>query len=86
MHDMWHHWGGAWQTLLLGVFVAALIVLVIVLVAKSAAKPEERRGENHGTETPLEILKKRYARGEIDEEEFQRKRRRLEERFPEGDE
>ena len=29
-------------------------------------------------DTPLEILKARYARGEIDDEEFQRRRRELE--------
>lgn len=29
-------------------------------------------------ETPMEILKKRYARGEIEEEEFERRRKELE--------
>ena len=29
-------------------------------------------------ESPLEILKKRYARGEIEEEEYERRRKELE--------
>ena len=39
------------------------------------------KGKSKGSydnETPIDILKKRYARGEIDEEEFQRRRKQLE--------
>ena len=35
-------------------------------------------GDSSDKESPLEILEKRYARGEIDEEEFKRRRKELE--------
>lgn len=57
--------------------VAAIIVLVILLVGRS-----ESRGADGGDEQErkaLDILMERYARGEIDDEEFDRRRRKLQE-------
>ncbi len=49
-----------------------VIILVIAVLAKWIfGKPTET---THG-KTALEILKERYARGEIDREEFDQKRR-----------
>jgi putative membrane protein len=45
--------------------VIAAVVLVIISVINSKS-----RTENDIKESPLEILKRRYARGEIDEEEY----------------
>jgi len=56
------------------IFWIVLIVVVVLLVRTfsggGTSMPSPRQ------ETPL-ILKARYARGEIDEEEFQRRRREL---------
>jgi putative membrane protein len=52
-----------------------LVILVIAWVLKTALK-----GDSKGDETdksPLEILEDRFARGEIDEQEFERKRKLL---------
>lgn len=54
-----------------------LLIVVLLVVVKAMAGPD--RGSNSGQgDTPIEILKKRYAKGEIDEEEFERRRKELE--------
>jgi putative membrane protein len=69
---MWgNHWmfGGfmwvVWILLLVGLF---LLIRWLVLQGKSGREKEE---------SPLEVLKKRYARGEIDKEEFEQKKKDL---------
>ena len=52
-----------------------LIIVVIVIVIKSLLGGGVNR---NSTDSPLQILQKRYARGEIDEEEYKRRRRELE--------
>lgn len=52
--------------------VVIIVALVKVLGPGSASPPA---GED---KTPMEILRARYARGEIDDEEFERRRRELE--------
>lgn len=63
-------WGGMGGGMLLfwGV-VIALIVLAVRSMAGGAAKD--------GDKTPLQILKERYARGEIRQDEFEQKKRDL---------
>jgi putative membrane protein len=51
-----------------------LVVLVVVLLIRSASS--SRRSEPT-PKTPLEILKERYARSEIDREEYEEKKRDL---------
>lgn len=52
--------------------IIAVVVLVRGLTGRASDFPANRQ------ESPLEILKARYARGEIDDEEFQRRRSELE--------
>ncbi len=56
-------------------FFWALVILLIVWFAKSA------RSENHSDanreKSPMEILKERYAKGEIDQKEFEEKKKDL---------
>jgi len=77
-------WGGGWYGMILGPFfmilvLAAVIALVVLLVrwlggpwqGATLQMPEPPR------RTPIEILRERFARGEIDKEEFEERRRLL---------
>ncbi len=81
---MWH-WDGhmtgwAWISMLL---FWALIVLGIVFLWRTlntgrAARGRDERGAlGDRSDRALEILRERYAKGEIDDEEFQRRKRDL---------
>ncbi len=75
MHDVWS-WGG---TGMFGMVViwGVLAVAVGLLVRSIECKTGQSAVQPHGTETPLEILKKRYARGEISRDGFDEMRRAL---------
>jgi len=69
-------WGDHWM---FGGFMWVfwvLIVIGLVLLVKWLVQ-QSKPGEPTHTEAPLEILKKRYAKGEINKEEFEQKRRDL---------
>ena len=66
-----HFFGGALMW-----FFWILIIAGIFFIFQSMAKGNSGGSADH--ETPMEILKKRYARGEIDEEEYERRRKELE--------
>lgn len=72
--------GGWWFVMIIGpllalVFLAALIA-VVVFVARGAGGPLQVSAKPPG-QTPLDILKERFARGEIDKAEFEERRRVL---------
>lgn len=75
--DMWS--GGWWMfggPMIMILFFGAIIVLIALLVrwldgsGRDTASPPSHKA-------PLDILKDRYARGEIDKEEFEERRRVL---------
>lgn len=77
-------WGGGWFGMFLGpLFVILLLVAVIAAVALMSRwfmGPGHSPPWPHHTHlgrTPLDILKERYAKGEIDKEEFEERRRVL---------
>jgi putative membrane protein len=83
----WRHgpgmmWDGGWGwMMLLGplmmiLFVAAIIVLVVIALRWLGGQPTHGAGPPAGR-TPLDILKERFARGEIDKAEFEERRRVL---------
>lgn len=79
--EMMDHWGFMWGFGLFGLlFWVAVFALIVVLIWKLVTGwGGGRGGGTPRRESPLEILQRRYARGEIDRDEYQKKRRDLQE-------
>lgn len=74
------YWGmGLVHGLLWLVLLGVGIVLLVRLVSRESRESREWRsnGGREAAETALDILKKRYARGEIDKPEFDAKKQDL---------
>lgn len=66
-----HFFGGGFMWILWLVITVGVFFLIQNIV--------KGRGQNsYDNETPMDILNKRYARGEIEEEEYNRRRKDLE--------
>ncbi len=71
-------WGGMiFGPIMMIVFIAVAVVVVVLLVRWLGGP--EHGGALHSPpgKTPLDILKERFAKGEIDKEEFEERRRVL---------
>jgi putative membrane protein len=78
---MWGSWSIG-MMLMMFLFWAAVIVAIVFLIRwlVTAGNRGQQTVAGHGAESALDILKKRYARGEIGKAEFQDMRRELQER------
>jgi putative membrane protein len=78
-HEMMGGWGpmilGPLMMLLVVVAIVVLVVLVVRWLGGAGAHPAPQAAP---AKTPLDILKERFARGEIDQEDFEARRRTLE--------
>jgi putative membrane protein len=80
-HMMW--WGGGWYGMIFGplfmILVLALVIAVAVLLVRWLGGPWQGTASHQVPpgRTPLDILKERFARGEINKEEFEERRRVL---------
>jgi putative membrane protein len=68
MHWGDYGWGMGFGWIFMIIFWA-LVILGIMYIVHAVSR---RAGQSGAEETPLDILKKRYARGEITKEEFER--------------
>ena len=82
-HGM-HMWEGGWHGWVMGplMMIAFLVIAVIVVVLIVRWLGGAGHGEIHSPhassgKSPLDILRDRFASGEIDEEEFEKRRRLL---------
>jgi putative membrane protein len=71
MHNMWGPWGIG-MMLMMAVFWGLIIVALVLGVRWLT-----NQGSGPRTDSALDILRQRYARGEINKEEFETKKREL---------
>ena len=73
---MWDGTGmGTWGGMGVGMLLFwGLVIALIVFVVRSLGNDTARGGDK----TPIQMLKERYARGEIGKDEFEQKKRDLE--------
>ncbi len=73
--------GGGWFGMILGpifmISVLALVIAAAVLLVRWLGGSGQAAAPDQPERTPLDILKERFARGEIDKEEFDERRRIL---------
>jgi len=67
-NDSWMGFGG--------MFMWVFLIVPIYLVIKMLLTTDKKSNSSHD-ESPIMILEKRYARGEINEEEYERRRKEL---------
>jgi putative membrane protein len=71
-HMMYYGYGGGFMGLLFIVIIGVLIYLVLQYT-------KTKGGIGVSGETPLDILKKRYAKGELTKDEFDRMKKEISE-------
>jgi putative membrane protein len=74
---MWGYWGGAWSWLgpLMMLVFWVLAIGGIVIILRAWWQPPSRPLQ--GGDSALDILRERYARGELSREQFEEMRRDL---------
>ena len=68
--NMWFGGGFMW--------IFWILLFVIIVWAVKASTGNSSDNKSNSEDGPIDILKKRYARGEIDEEEYKRRLKELE--------
>jgi putative membrane protein len=71
----WHHEGFGWFAVfggLLWLILLGVIIWAVISLVSGGHQPQQRREED-----PLEIAKRRYARGEITREQYEQIRNDL---------
>ncbi len=71
-------WWMVWGSILWIIFVVAVVLAAVRLIGGSGGGTDSRtRGSLPRAETPLDIVRRRYAAGEISREEYEQMRHDL---------
>jgi putative membrane protein len=73
----WEYHMGLFSIILMGLFWIAVIVAILFLIRWLIVSSGHKNRRDRSGDTALEVLRMRYARGEINKEEFQEKRKDL---------
>lgn len=73
--DTWMHgeWGWGWMMLMMVLFWGGIIVGLVWLIRSAGGAPWTRE-RSMSREIPVEILDRRFAEGEISEEDYRARR------------
>jgi putative membrane protein len=76
---MMYDWGPGWGGMFFGplVMIALIVPSVVAIVAVVRWLTGERSSPRDGSRTPREILDDRFAKGEIDREDYEARRKAL---------
>ena len=70
LHDFF--WGGIWFA---WIFRLVFVGLIVWLIVNAVSNNKHPQNFPYKSETALDILKKRYAKGEISKEQFEQMKR-----------
>lgn len=70
-------WGMGWFGMIFMLLFWGLVIVGLVLLIKWLVQTTRKGGTSNGGTRALDILKERYARGEINKEEFEDKKKVL---------
>ena len=76
-HMMWGGWFFGPVMMIVFIAVAAIVVVLIVRWLGGSTHSNSQHSPAPPGKTPVDILKERFARGEIDKDEFEERRRIL---------
>lgn len=73
----WEYHGGLFSIVLMGLFWIAVVVAILFLIRWLMVSTRHKNREARPMDSALEILRLRYAKGEINKEEFEEKKKDL---------
>lgn len=75
MHGGWHYMDG--MMLFGGGFWLLIVLVVVAIIWVARSQPHTGTSQSRGKSSALELLETRYAKGEIEREEFLQKKQDL---------